>query len=222
MAPRFLFDQELNELNQELAKMGEMVEAAIEKSFYALDTQNEVLAKEIIRGDREIDERERKIESHCLSMMLRQQPVARDLRHISTALKVVTDLERMGDHAADIADLTVKLGKEGASLSKVSNHLPSMVQEVKQMVHDAIRAFIERDTHTAEQFELRDDVIDAYFEKVKAEVTEFLKKESEQSDTAVNLLMFAKYLERIADHAVNVCEWAEFSDTGTVNHITLL
>ena len=90
------------------------------------------------------------------------------------------------------------------------------------MVRDAIHAFIERDTHTAEQFDLRDDIIDAYFDKVKAEVVEFLKKEGDRSDMAVDLLMLAKYLERIADHAVNVCEWTEFSDTGAVNHVTLL
>ena len=220
MAARFLFDQELNELNQELIEMGEMVENAIEKSFQALNTHNEALAKEVIKGDRAVDDMERKIESRCLSLMLRQQPVARDLRHISTALKVVTDLERMGDHAADIADLALKLGDD--KISQASEHLPAMVENVKMMVRDAIHAFIERDTHTAEQFDLRDDIIDAYFDKVKAEVVEFLKKEGDRSDMAVDLLMLAKYLERIADHAVNVCEWTEFSDTGAVNHVTLL
>lgn len=220
MAARFLFDQELNELNQKLIEMGEMVENAIEKSFQALNTHNEALAKEVIKGDRAVDDMERKIESSCLSLMLRQQPVARDLRHISTALKVVTDLERMGDHAADIADLALKLGDD--KICQASEHLPAMVENVKMMVRDAIHAFIERDTHTAEQFDLRDDIIDAYFDKVKAEVVEFLKKEGDRSDMAVDLLMLAKYLERIADHAVNVCEWTEFSDTGAVNHVTLL
>ena len=167
-----------------------------------------------------MDNMERKIETHCLTLMLKQQPVASDLRHISTALKVVTDLERMGDQAADIADLSLRL--EDADISLVSKHLPAMVANVKTMVKDAIRAFIERDTETAETFEQRDDLIDAFFERVKREVIEFLKKDGDKSDVAVDLLMVAKYLERIADHAVNVCEWTEFSDTGAVGDVMIL
>ena len=171
-----------------------------------------------------MDDMERKIESRCLSLMLRQQPVAKDLRHISTALKVVTDLERMGDQAADIADLTIRMGENvnDESILKASRHLLEMVEHVKTMVDDAIRAFIDRDVETAKQFELRDDVIDAFFDKVKAEVVEFLKTDGDKSDLAVDLLMIAKYLERIGDHAVNVCEWTEFSDTGAVHEVTLL
>ena len=144
--------------------------------------------------------------------MLKQQPVASDLRHISTALKVVTDLERMGDQAADIADLSLRL--EDADISLVSKHLPAMVANVKTMVKDAIHAFIERDTETAETFEQRDDLIDAFFERVKREVIEFLKKDGDKSDVAVDLLMVAKYLERIADHAVNVLVLAKPSKCG--------
>ena len=167
-----------------------------------------------------MDNMERKIETHCLMLMLKQQPVASDLRHISTALKVVTDLERMGDQAADIADLSLRL--EAADYDLVSKHLPAMVANVKTMVKDAIRAFIERDTETAETFEQRDDLIDAFFERVKREVIEFLKKDGDKSDVAVDVLMVAKYLERIADHAVNVCEWTEFSDTGAVGDVMIL
>ena len=155
-----------------------------------------------------------------LPLMLKQQPVASDLRHISTALKVVTDLERMGDQAADIADLSLRL--EDADISLVSKHLPAMVANVKTMVKDAIHAFTQRDTETAETFEQRDDLIDAFFERVKREVIEFLKKDGDKSDVAVDLLMVAKYLERIADHAVNVCEWTEFSDTGAVGDVMIL
>ena len=130
------------------------------------------------------------------------------------------ELERMGDQAADIADLSLRL--EDADISLVSKHLPAMVANVKTMVKDAIRAFIERDTETAETFEQRDDLIDAFFERVKREVIEFLKKDGDKSDVAVDLLMVAKYLERIADHAVNVCEWTEFSDTGAVGDVMIL
>lgn len=220
MAPRMMFDQELAELNSELVKMSGMVEKAITDSFEALNKKNFVLAKRVVNGDRTVDEMERKIESRCLSLMLRQQPVARDLRHISTALKVVTDLERIGDHAADIAELTIRMSD---SLSFVGvKHLPAMVDNVKAMLRDAIHAFTRRDTQAAEQIELRDDIIDAYFDKVKNEVVELLKSDSSQSDMAVDLLMIAKYLERIGDHAVNVCEWTEFSDTGTLNSVPIL
>ena len=197
-----------------------MVQDAIDSSFQALSEHNTELADKIIKGDRDVDNMERKIETHCLMLMLKQQPVASDLRHISTALKVVTDLERMGDQAADIADLSLRL--EAADYGLVSKHLPAMVANVKTMVKDAIRAFIERDTETAETFEQRDDLIDAFFERVKREVIEFLKKDGDKSDVAVDVLMVAKYLERIADHAVNVCEWTEFSDTGAVGNVMIL
>ena len=209
MATREVFIQELEGLNQELNVMSQMVQDAIDSSFQALTEHNEELAQKVIKGDRDVDNMERKIETHCLMLMLKQQPVASDLRHISTALKVVTDLERMGDQAADIADLSLRL--EDADISLVSKHLPAMVANVKTMVKDAIHAFIERDTEMAETFEQRDDLIDAFFERVKREVIEFLKKDGDKSDVAVDLLMVAKYLERIADHAVNVCEWTEFS-----------
>ena len=214
MATRETFLQELKNLNQEVITMSQMVQDAIDSSFQALSEHNTELADKIIKGDRDVDNMERKIETHCLMLMLKQQPVASDLRHISTALKVVTDLERIGDQAADIADLSLRL--EAADYGLVSKHLPAMVANVKTMVKDAIRAFIERDTETAETFEQRDDLIDAFFERVKREVIEFLKKDGDKSDVAVDVLMVAKYLERIGDHATNIAEWVLFSITG--NH----
>lgn len=220
MTTRVLFIQELAELNGQLGEMSQMVQTVIGNSFQALCRHDTELAREIMQGDRVIDKMERKIESHCLELMLKQQPVARDLRHISMALKVVTDLERMGDQAADIAELSLRL--ESAEVTGISRHLPAMVTQVQAMVSDAIRAFVSRDTETAEQFGARDDIIDAFFDKVKGEVIAFLKQEGEKSDAAVDLLMVAKYLERIADHAVNICEWTEFSDTGAVGDVTIL
>lgn len=220
MTTRVLFIQELAELNGQLGEMSQMVQTVIGNSFQALCRHDTELAREIMQGDRVIDKMERKIESHCLELMLKQQPVARDLRHISMALKVVTDLERMGDQAADIAELSLRL--ESAEVTGISRHLPAMVTQVQAMVNDAIQAFVSRDTETAEQFGARDDIIDAFFDKVKGEVIAFLKQEGEKSDAAVDLLMVAKYLERIADHAVNICEWTEFSDTGAVGDVTIL
>lgn len=224
MAARVAFEQELEELNNELLVMSKMVQTAIEKSFEALRENDVALAKEVMKNDRAVDDMERRIESHCLSLMLRQQPVAGDLRHISAALKVVTDLERMGDHASDVAELSIHLGKElkNSSIQRACVHLPEMVEQVKIMVEDAICAFANRDVETAKQFEQRDDVIDAFFDKIKEEVAVFLKTEGEYSNLAVDLLMIAKYLERIGDHSVNVCEWTEFSDTGTVREVLLL
>lgn len=220
MTTRIMFDQELEALNEELNKMSEVVAQAIEDSFEALNTNNTALAKEIIKNDSIVDDMERSIESHCLALVLRQQPVARDLRHISTALKVVTDLERIGDHAADIAEITIRLNSEGSC--EAIKHLPPMVESVKSMVREAIGAFIARDADKAQQIIVQDDIIDAFFDKVKSEVIKLLKKDGDQSDSAIDLLMIAKYLERIGDHAVNVCEWTEFSDTGAVNNVYLL
>lgn len=220
MKTRVAFDQELIILNEELNKMSEVVAQAIESSFEALNSNDTALAKEIIKNDSIVDDMERSIESRCLALVLRQQPVARDLRHISTALKVVTDLERMGDHAADIAEITLRLNNEGSC--EAIKHLPAMVESVKTMVRDAIGAFIERDADKAEQIIVRDDIIDAFFDKVKSEVVKLLKEDGDQSDSAIDLLMVAKYLERIGDHAVNVCEWTQFSDTGAVKNVYLL
>lgn len=220
MTTRTLFNQELEELNKELDKMSEMVAQAIEHTFEALTDNNRVLAKQIIENDSIVDDMERSIESRCLSLVLRQQPVARDLRHISTALKVVTDLERIGDHAADIAELTLVLNSEGSCAAL--KHLPPMVESVKAMVRDAISAFIDRDVDAAQEIMVRDDIIDAYFDKVKSEVVSLLKSDSHKSDSAIDLLMIAKYLERIGDHAVNVCEWTEFSDTGVMKNVHIL
>lgn len=220
MTTRMLYDQELKLLDEDLVEMSRMVEQAIVKTFKALKNNDSAQAREIIKNDRAVDEMEHAIESRCLSLVLRQQPVARDLRHISTALKVVTDLERIGDHAADIAELTLHLN--GAGASKELEHLPAMVDSVKAMLRDAIDAFIEGDADKAAGIEVRDDIVDAFFDKVKAEVVELLKADSGEADSAVDLLMIAKYLERIADHAVNVCEWTEFADSGTLKNVPII
>ncbi|MDO4294599.1 MAG: phosphate signaling complex protein PhoU [bacterium] len=219
MTMRTSFDHELKVLNEELTEMGTKVVNTIEETLMAFQENDQKLATKIIRGDREVDEMERTIESRCLNLMLRQQPVAKDLRHISMALKVVTDLERIGDHAADIAELVLHLDDKGSEF--ILPVLPDMVASVKEMLQMAIDAFIRKDVLLARKVEKQDDVVDDYFNQVKKDVASFIQNEG-NADKAVDLLMIAKYLERIADHAVNVCEWTEFHDTGEVKNHRIL
>ena len=217
---RSVFEQELDELNQELSGMGTRVESIIEDTFEAFKTNDRDTLTKIAHGDSEIGRMEKDIETKCLSLMLRQQPVAKDLRHISMALKVVTDLERIGDHAVDIAELALRLNDKDSDT--MVNYLPEMVDNVKIMLRESIDAFVTKDMEQAKSIEKRDDIIDGLFCKVKDEVVELLKADSALSDKAVDLLMVAKYLERIGDHAVNVCEWTEFFDTGLVKNVRIL
>lgn len=220
MTLRINYEHELELLNQDLKEMGHLVESAIEQTFIAFENQNIQLAEEIIKGDRTVNDMERAIESRCLSLILRQQPVAGDLRVVSTALKVVTDLERIGDHASDIAELLLRI--RGEHIYHVVRHLPTMAEEARGMVHDAIEAFISLDVEAAGNIIMRDDVVDQLFNQVKEDVIGLLKVSPEHSDQCIDFLMIAKYLERIGDHAVNVCEWTEFSKTGTLKNIRIL
>lgn len=220
MSVRLGFDYELQLLKDNLAEMGHLIEDAIDKCMHAFKTQNESLAKEIIAGDRNINDIEKTIEARCLSLILKQQPVARDLRIVTTALKVVTDMERIGDQAADIAELILREKRE--EIYNLTEHIPEMAKATKLMVRDAVDAFIHSDTDMAQEIKLRDDVVDDLFDKVKDEVVEILRKSSEQVDQCVDILMIAKYFERIGDHAVNICEWTEFNVTGSVNNIRIL
>ena len=194
MSIRVTYEHELQELNKDLKEMAHMVVTAIEQTFIAFEDQNFTMAEEIIKGDRTVNDMERAIESRCLSLILRQQPVAGDLRQVSTALKVVTDLERIGDHASDIAELILRLKSDHAY--HIVKHLPVMAACAQQMVHNAIDAFIERDMDAAVQIIKKDDEVDELFNKVKNEVIELLKASPDQADQGIDLLMIAKYLER--------------------------
>ena len=155
MTVRVTYEHELEELNKDLREMALMVERAIEQTFVAFEDQNYTLAEDVIKGDRLVNDMERSIESRCLSLILRQQPVACDLRQISTALKVVTDLERIGDHASDIAELILRIRSEHAY--HIVKHLPAMAQEAQKMVHDAVEAFITQDLEEATKIIHMDD-----------------------------------------------------------------
>lgn len=220
MSVRVTYEHELGELNKDLREMAHMVESAIEQTFVAFEAQDFGKAEDVIKGDRTINDMERAIESRCLSLILRQQPVASDLRQVSTALKVVTDLERMGDHASDIAELILRIKAEHAY--HIVKHLPTMAAAAQSMVHDAIEAFTNRDLEAAMEIIKRDDEVDSLFNQVKTDVINLLKTSPEQADQGIDLLMTAKYLERIGDHAVNVCEWTQFSRTGALKNVRIM
>lgn len=220
MTTRINYEHELNLLNDDIKEMGHMVEVSIEQCFIAFEDQDFEKAEDIIKGDRTINDLERSIEARCLSLILRQQPVAGDLRVVSSALKVVTDLERIGDHASDIAELILRI--KGEHVYHVVRHIPAMASAAREMVRSSIEAFIAQDLDTAKLVEKQDDVVDDLFGKVKDDVIALLQMSTEHADQCIDLLMVAKYLERIGDHAVNVCEWTEFAKTGALKNVRIL
>lgn len=221
MTTRAGFQHEIAALNEELATMGAMTEEAIERCFRAMEQEDKDGAQEIIRGDRRINDMEKAIEAHCLSLMLKQQPVvAGDLRIVSAALKVVTDMERIGDHAADIAELVLRM--DSSRIYEEIKAIPQMAEAAKSMVHDAVHAFIDCDVETAKKIMKKDDEVDELFNRVKEEIVKQLKSDTGHVDGCIDAMMTAKYLERIGDHAVNICEWTEFHETGELNHIRLV
>ena len=206
------FDQELELLNTELIEMGALIETAIDRAVAALFKKDEKLAESAIEFDLEVDRKEHEIETRCLQLLLRQQPVARDLRVISAALKMITDMERIGDQAGDIAEITLRLS-EGVDLRRVE-HISAMARATVQMVTGAIDAFVARDLKLAGEVVGRDDEVDALFVTVRDDLIAIVRAGAEDVGAAVDLLMIAKYFERIGDHAVNIAEWVIFSITG--------
>ncbi len=220
MAPRVSFEHELEILNENLRDMGVLIEAAIDKVIQAFKNNDLTLANDIIQGDRTINDIERVIESRCLSLILRQQPVARDLRIVTTALKVVTDMERIGDHAADISELILRNSIK--SNYEMVKPIPKMAEVAKEMVHKAIEAFIQCNVTAAREIIQMDDIVDDLFNQVKQDVIQVMKEHGENADSYIDVLMIAKYMERIGDHAVNICEWTEFHETGSLNNVRIL
>ena len=208
------FDRQLEQLNNELINMGSLIEEAIEMAITALMKQDAKKAKEIVDFDEEIDEKEREIESLCLKLLLQQQPVAKDLRQISAALKMITDMERIGDHAADISEMTILMA--GTPYIRNIEHLQTMAKEAMVMLVKSIEAYVEKDLAKAEKVIESDDVIDDLFDQIKAELIDAIHQNPEKGEQAADLLMVSKYLERIGDHATNIAEWVIFSITG--NH----
>ena len=211
---RIRFDEQLEQLNKEMINMGTMIEESIGDAVKALMKQDVELAKKVMGGDAEIDRTERKIEDLCLRLLLQQQPVARDLRNISAALKMVTDMERIGDHATDISELAIVLSEK--PYVKKLDHIEEMARETMVMLIQSLEAYVEKDLDKAQKVIAHDDVIDDLFEEVKQELIELIRNHADEGEQAVDLLMVTKYFERIGDHATNIAEWVIFSITGQI------
>lgn len=208
---RSRFDEQLALLNRELIEMGALCEEVIALSAQALTEGNAELAARVAPLDQEIDRKEREIEPLCLKLLLQQQPVAKDLRQISAALKMITDMERIGDQAEDIAEIITFLGGRGA---ENSNLLREMARSTIKMVTESVDAYVKHDTALADQVIAEDDTVDDYFARVKKDLIKRIAQDPDDGEFALDLLMIAKYFERIGDHATNIAEWVIFSVTG--------
>jgi phosphate transport system protein len=209
---RSKFDQELERLNEELIDMGNLIESRIEAAVSALVNQDVELATRVANGDKEVNDKERDIEDLCLKLILQQQPVARDLRLISSALKMITDMERIGDQAADISELTIRMANE--KYFKELIDIPQMAEETIYMVRESINAFVNRDVDKAVEIIYYDDKVDKLFNMVKNELIEYIRDQKYSSEQSVDFILIAKYFERIGDHAQNIAEWVYYAITG--------
>lgn len=192
--------------------MGGLIEVAIASAVKALIDQDKEQAKKAILADQEVDQKEKEIENQCLKLILQQQPVARDLRLISAALKMITDMERIGDQAADISEIVMYLSD--APYVKKLEDIPKMAEETIKMVTSSIDAFVKKDLSLAQSVVDADDIVDDLFMKIKKDLINLINKDANTGSQAMDLLMVAKYFERIGDHAVNIAEWVIFSITG--------
>lgn len=206
------FDQQLDLLNTMLIEMGGNIEYAITSAIEALEKQDPEPAKKTIDYDAEIDQKEKDIEALCLRLLLQQHPVASDLRLISAALKMITDMERIGDQAADIAEISIYLSQ--TPYIKKLEHIPQMATAAIKMVTDSLDAYVKKDLTLAKSVIDYDDVVDGLFDQVKNDLITMIGENKANGLQAIDLIMVAKYLERIADHAVNLAEWVVFSITG--------
>lgn len=208
---RSRFDEQLNTLNNKMIEMGAECESIIAVSAKALLEGNADDARKAKNQGHIIDEMEREIESICLKLLLQQQPVAKDLRVISAALKMITDMERIGDQAEDIAEIIIFLG---GRTGEECHDIRLMAEATIKMVTDSIDAYVKKDLQLAKQVIKHDDVVDSAFARVKQTLVKMVTENTADGEYAVDLLMIAKYFERIGDHAVNIAEWVEFSVTG--------
>lgn len=206
------FERQLNQLKSELVHMGSMVEQAIEMAISALVTQDKIKANRTIVYSEEISKQQRDVENLCMKLLLSQQPVARDLRTVSSALKMVTDMDRIGVQAAEIAEISIYMSD--SEYIKKLDHLSKMAKETTIMVIKALEAFVDNNQELAEEVVASDDTIDDLFVTVKNELIRLINEDANNGEQATDLLMVAKYFERIGDHAVNIAGWVIFSITG--------
>ena len=208
---RVFFQEQLNELNLELTRMGAACEEIIDLAFQSLTEYSEDLAKQVNTVGVQIDESERTIETICLKLLLRQQPVARDLRQISAAMKMITDMERIGDQSEDIVDLIPKMERRA---DEKYPKIREMAKAAQAMVTEAVDAYVKQDLALAKKVMAHDDVVDDYFSHVKKGIIGIIAENPNEGEYALDLLMIAKYFERIGDHCTNIAEWVVFSVTG--------
>lgn len=206
------FDMQLQILEEQLTHMGTLCEVAIAKATQALKEGNAKQAKEVMTADEEIDQMEKDIERMCLKLLLQQQPVAKDLRRISAALKMITDMERIGDQTADIAEIVISSGNQSPVDIK---EIGTMAASVSKMVRDSVTAYVTKNLELAKNVMNADDVVDHLFDTIRDELIEYIRAEKGENGKRIfDLIMVTKYLERIGDHATNIAEWVEFSITG--------
>lgn len=212
MSVRKLFEEELSGLKTELVEMCRLTEQMINNAITALVNRDRELGKSVGLADKRVDEYEMDIEKRCMRILLRQQPVAKDFREVSTALKMITDIERFGDQASDIGDLVYTM--PGERYIKKLEHITAMGNLAEKMVRESVDSFISNNEALANEVIALDDKMDDLFLTVKKELIELIKNDGANGDQAIELMMVAKYLERIGDHAVNVAEWTKYNETG--------
>ena len=212
MSIRKIFEEELAELKTQLVEMCRLTEQMISDAITALANKDRELGKSIGEADKRVDEYEMAIEKKCMRILLKQQPVAKDFREVSTALKMITDIERFGDQAADIGELVYSM--PGEKYIKELTHTKAMGNLAIKMVRESVNSFINNDAKLADEVIALDDKMDELFDTVKTELIELIKKDGNNGDQGIELMMVAKYLERIGDHAVNVAEWTKYNETG--------
>ena len=203
------FDAQLKNLKEEMIRMGVTIEQNIQKAIDAFVRNDILIATDIMQRDAEIDKMQRDIEAICFNLLIQQQPVAKDLREITAAMKMVTDMERIGDHAADISEITIML----ADSAQVGNYetILKMAGEASIMLTQSIDAFTGKDKQKAEEVIKHDDVVDKLFDQVKLELIELIKNDPKRGEQEIDMLLIAKYLERIGDHATNIAEWVIYA-----------
>lgn len=206
---RSKFDNQLSELNKEMIEMGNRIMESIKAAIEALVNKDEEKAKAIMENDVEIDHLQKKIESICFNLLIQQQPVAKDLRTVTAAMKMVTDMERIGDHAADISEMTILMGQ--SSKAATFEHICKMASETMIMLNHSIEAYVEKSVEKAKAVIEHDDVVDDLFDATKMNVVNLILKNPNEGETATDYLMIAKYFERIGDHATNIAEWVLYS-----------
>lgn len=206
---RSKFDEQLLELNKEMIEMGNKIILSIKNAIEALVARDENMARAIMESDAEVDHLQKKIEGICFNLLIQQQPVARDLRTVTAAMKMVTDMERIGDHAADISEMTILMG-QNSQIDKFE-HISKMATETMVMLNHSIEAFASKDVIKAKEVIEHDDVVDDLFVEAKKDVIELILNNPSEGEEATDILMIAKYFERIGDHATNIAEWVIYS-----------